>query len=112
SPRMVEATADAKKRAMIYISGLAARGSTHTYDALKTALDMKVESIYILTDGEPTGGQIVAPNAILAAIYTPNRLLGPSIHPIAIGPGRDGSMLSQFLQGLAEQNYGQYRKID
>jgi hypothetical protein len=112
SPKPVEATDDAKKRATAYVVGLPVGGSTVTYDALKAALDLRIESIYLLTDGEPTRGQIVRPDQIVTAIRAQNRLLGVSIHCIGLSVGPDNSICSMFLKALAEQNNGQYRKVD
>jgi hypothetical protein len=112
SPKPVEATDDAKKRATAYVIGLPVGGSTVTYDALKAALDLRIESIYLLTDGEPTRGQIVRPDSIVAAIRGQNRLLGVSIHCIGLSVGPDTGVCSLFLKTLAEQNHGQYRKVD
>lgn len=112
SPKPVEATDDAKKRATAFVIGLPVAGSTTTYDALKAALELRIESIYLLTDGEPTRGEIVRPPAIVTAIRAQNRLLGVSIHCIGLSVGPDNGIFSLFLKALAEQNHGQYRKID
>jgi len=112
SPKPVPATDAVKKRATAFVAGLFAKGQTCTYDALKAALDLKVESIYVLTDGAPTNGAIVRPDAILAAVQAQNRLVGSSIHVIGIAPGPDEGIFNRFLQALAAQNHGQYRKIE
>jgi uncharacterized protein YegL len=112
SPKMVEATEAAKKRAQAFVYDLPVGGATVTYDALEAALNMRIESIYLLTDGEPTKGKIVRPPAIVAAIRTQNRLQGTSIHCIGLGVGPDAGIFSQFLKALSEQNHGEYRKVD
>jgi hypothetical protein len=112
SPKPVPATDATKKRARALVASLFAKGQTCTYDALKAALDLRVESIYVLTDGEPTNGAIVRPDAILAAVQSQNRLVGSSIHVIGIAPGPDDGIFSRFLQALAAQNNGQYRKVE
>src|SRR5262249_28615335 len=101
SPRLVEASDEAKKRALAYVYSLPVGGETATYDALVVALEMRVESIYLLTDGEPTRGKIVRPEAIAAAIRMQNRLQGTSINTIGIGTGPDFTIFSRFLQALA-----------
>lgn len=112
SPKLVLATDDAKKKAIRYVHQLVAEGSTATYDALRWALEMKIEALYLLTDGAPTSGQIVAPDAILAAVREQNRLRGVAIHVIGIAPGPDTAIFSRFLQALAANNHGEYRKVE
>lgn len=112
SPKPLPATEDAKRRAAAFVANLTAAGSTSTYDALETALALKPDVIFLLTDGEPTSGQIIRPPAIAAAIYQQNRLQSTAIHTIGIAPGPDISLFSQFLRALAEQNHGQFRKVE
>jgi hypothetical protein len=112
NPKPVTATEKTKQLAIRFVNSLVAKGMTCTYDALRAALEMKVESIYLLTDGAPTNGQIVRPEEILVAVQGLNRLLGSSIHVIGIAPGPDDGRFSVFLKTLAEQNHGQYRKVD
>jgi hypothetical protein len=112
SSRLVEATEDAKNRALNHVNGLPVGGETATYDALLVALEMRVEAIYLLTDGQPTKGKIVRPDAIAAAIRTQNRLQGSSINTIGLGTGPDFTVFSRFLQALAAQNHGLYRKVN
>ncbi len=112
SQKLVIATPDNRKRAASFVNGLIANGSTCTYDALAAALNMKVESIYVLTDGAPTNGLIVEPGQILAAVQIQNRIVGSSIHTIGIAPGPDDAIFSLFLKALAAENHGQYRKVE
>ncbi len=112
SARLVPATDDAKRKATVFVSNLVGGGNTSTYDALQTAMALKVETIYLLTDGEPTSGQVVKPPAIAAAIGKQNVLPSITIHTIGLSPGPDTSVFSRFLQVLADQNHGQYRKVD
>jgi hypothetical protein len=112
SAKLVEATPEAKKQAVSLIENLSAGGNTHTYDALRAALELKVETIYLLTDGQPTGGLIVQTDGILTAIRTQNRLQASAIYTIGLSPGLETGTFSKFLQSLAEQNHGQYRKVE
>lgn len=112
SPKLVKSTEQTRRQGMLFVNSLIAKGLTCTYDALRAALEMKVESIYLLTDGAPTNGQLVRPDEILAAVQAQNRLLGSSIHAIGIDTGPDDGIFSLFLKALAEQNHGQYRKVD
>jgi hypothetical protein len=112
SQKLVTATPDNKKRAASFVNNLIASGNTCTYDALRAALEMKVESVYVLTDGAPTNGQIVRLDLILAAVQAQNRLVGSSINVIGIAPGPDNGIFSLFLKALAADNHGQYRKVE
>ena len=65
-PCMVEGTAANKQNAAWFIANLIPSGNTATYDALKAAFRFDAEAIYLVTDGEPTNGRIVAPPAIVS----------------------------------------------
>ncbi|HEX4611347.1 MAG TPA: VWA domain-containing protein [Urbifossiella sp.] len=108
SPTPVVLTDATRKSAVATVAGLRAAGGTSTYDALSAALNMNADTIFLLTDGEPSSGTIVQTDAIVAAIRARNRAVGCSIHTIGIGLGaRD-----EFLRALARQNHGQYRAVE
>jgi uncharacterized protein YegL len=109
---LVKADVLNKKLAEAFIEGLNPQASTATFDALAAALEYDVEAIYFLTDGAPTGGQIVAPPAIVQSVSGTNRLRRISIYTIGLAPGAPGSMTDAFLKTLAEQNLGTYRRVD
>lgn len=108
----VIASAENKTKATKWVKNLQPGGSTFTYDALKTTMDQQPEAMYVLTDGEPTGGAIVEPNAILDAIKQTNKYRRTTIHVIGVSPGPEEGVFSQFMKKLAAQNYGQYRRVD
>ncbi len=110
--RLVAADARHKRLAERFIEGLNPQSSTATFDALAVALEYDVEAIYFLTDGAPTGGQIVAPPAIVERVTGTNRLRRISIYTIGLAPGVPGSMTDAFLKTLAEENLGTYRRVD
>lgn len=62
-----------------------------------------VDTIFFLTDGQPTAGRIVAPERILSAVADWNRTRRVRLHAIGIG-AHDRA----FLAALAEQNSGTY----
>jgi hypothetical protein len=101
-----------KKNVSNWINRLKAEDSTHTYDALKTAMDQHPEAIYLLTDGKPTGGTLVNPADILEAIKQTNKYRRTTIHVIGLDPGPPDGVFSKFLEELAAQNWGQYRRVD
>jgi hypothetical protein len=101
-----------KQTAARYISGLTAGGTTASFDALETAFRFDTEAIYFLSDGAPSAGKIVDPAGIIAFVSRVNRYRRISIYSIGIMPGPPGSPLAQFMQTLAEQNFGVYRQVD
>ncbi|MBC8329876.1 MAG: HEAT repeat domain-containing protein [Planctomycetes bacterium] len=79
-----------------------AAGGTNLYDALELALALEgAQTVFLLTDGQPTAGQRIAPGDVLLGIEHRNRDRGVRIHTIAAG-----SVAADFLQRLAESNDG------
>ncbi len=78
-------------------------GATNLYDALMTALDFpEVQTIFLMTDGEPTTGPVILTDLILADVTRLNRDRRIRIHTIAAGDAN-----AEFLAELAAQNGGQ-----
>jgi HEAT repeat protein len=93
------------KEAQAVVAQLKPRGRTNIFDALELAfLHKDVDTIFLLSDGEPTDGRIVEPADILREIARQNRTRKIAIHSISYGP-------SPFMKLLAEQNGGQYVEI-
>ena len=87
------------------VARLEPRGRTNIFDSLELAfLHKDVDTIYLLSDGEPTDGRVIEPGDILREIKRMNRLRQIVIHTISFGP-------SPFMKALAEQNGGQYVEI-
>jgi hypothetical protein len=104
---LVPATAENKRRAQSFVGGLQVKASTSTYDALQRGLAYAPEAIYLVTDGVPTSGKIVARPEIVAAISAANRATRCSIYTVGIQIGGE----SRFLQELAANNWGEYRDV-
>ncbi len=109
---LMPATPAAKQAAKSFIYVLRAGGHTAAYDALEAAFRFDTEAIYFLSDGEPNAGKIAAPAAIVEAVTQTNRTRRISIYTIGIAPGQPGGPLDQFVETLAEQNFGVYRRVD
>ena len=93
------------KEAQALIAKIAPRGSTNIFDALDAAFAHKeADTIYLLSDGDPTNGRIIDPDDILREIRKMNRLRQVVIHTISFGS-------SKFMKSLAEENGGQYVEI-
>src|SRR5690606_38827116 len=102
-PRLVPATPAARAAARTFVEGLQAGGGTNIYDPLEAALlDPDVDTIYLLTDGDPSGGKFVLAEEILREVRRLNAARQVAIHTISIG-GR-----SPLLRRLAEENGGRY----
>ena len=110
--KLVPANEDNKHAAAYFVAGQAMGTGTASFDALELAINQDAEVIYFVTDGEPFGGKIVAPAEIVLAITQLNQFRRTTIHCFGIGVRGEGSGFDQFLSKLAEQNYGQYRRVD
>ena len=81
-------------------------GGTNTFGALMAAMeDPEVDTIYLLTDGVPTAGELTDTEDILDAVMRENRIRQIVIHCISIG------MKSQLLMDLAAMTGGQYKYV-
>mgnify|MGYP001560206613 CR=1 FL=1 len=95
-----------REEAKTYVDRLGAFGATNIYDALELAFeDPEVDTIYFLSDGEPTAGLIVDPHLIREDIQRRNEHRGIVIHTIAVG----GTL--QVLEWLAEDSGGTHVKF-
>ena len=93
------------KDAQAAVAGVVPRGQTNIFDSLEVAFAHKeADTIYLLSDGDPTTGKIIDQDDILKEIRRVNRLRQIVIHTISFGA-------SPFLKKLAEQNGGQYVEI-
>ncbi len=78
------------------------RGATNIYDTLAYAFqDTSVDTIFLLSDGEPTDGKYTYTDEILRRIRRINRARQVVIHTISFGR-------SEFMEALAGQNRGRY----
>lgn len=112
------ASQNLKKKAGLAMSAGGALGKTNTYEALLTALDAKaaqagydtslgspVDTIFFLSDGDPTAGPITEIDRILAEVRRVNTLRKISINTISIGKNDRGRIL---MQQLARENNGTF----
>lgn len=94
---------DKKRRAAWrqQIDGLVIGGATNVHAALQLAFaDPDIDTIFLLTDGQPSAGAITAPDALADAVARWNLSRQIRIHTIALG-GR-----SPFLARLAADSGG------
>ena len=97
------AVKDNVSQAILKIRSLQTMGSTNIYDPLAVAVkDPQVDTIYLLSDGEPNTGEFTTKEAILLEIAKLNQTRRVTIHTIYLG-GTSG-----FMRQLAADNGGQY----
>jgi hypothetical protein len=98
-------------------------GDTHVHDALEEAFahNPEFDTIYLLSDGQPSHGPYVSPEGILACVRTWNRYRGAVIHTIGLTLERldrgmpnlaeDLRLMKQFVQRLAGATGGECRLV-
>ena len=97
---------DAKKDFLDYAQKIPFAGGTNTYGALMRAFeDPDVDTVYLLTDGQPTAGELTDPDDILDAVARINRTRQVVIHCISIG------LDSYLLKELAALTGGEYKYV-
>ena len=103
------AAANQKNRdeAKAWIEKLGAGGGTNLYDAVKTAFEDKdVDTIFIMSDGEPTQGEVTDPVVIREHVKAWNEHRGIVINTIQVA----GQF--QVLDWLAEDSGGTHVKYE
>jgi HEAT repeat protein len=81
-----ESTEPTRQSALTWIERLGAAGATNLYDSLKLAFDDKdVDTIMLLSDGEPTSGEVIDPHRIREDVAFWNKHRRVKIHTVAIG---------------------------
>ncbi len=106
---LVPATEENKREAVNFIRRLGYGDKTNTYGALRYSLDFddQLEAVFLLTDGRPTIGEIVAKPAIVTDILHRNRFRHLNFNTIGIAV--DGATKS-FLQQLSKESNGEFRE--
>ncbi len=96
-------TAQSRQEALTWVERLGATGATNLYDAVKQAFDDKdVDTIFIMSDGEPTSGEVIDPFRIREDVAFWNKHRKVMLHTIAIG----GNL--EVLEWLAKDAGGKY----
>ncbi len=105
--KLVKATPENKRQAASYVANLQPDMFTGTFDALQAATVFEPEAIYMVTDGEPTTGKVVAQGEIVAIVSQANRATRISIYTIGIA----AQAAHEFLQALSGNNWGDFREV-
>ena len=104
--RISELTPATLQEAKDYVGRLGAFGGTNIHGALRFAFDdPDVDTIYFLSDGEPSVGDVIDPHAIRLEVQRWRENRDVTIHAIAVG----GSL--KLLEWLAEDSGGKYVDI-
>ena len=81
-------------------------GGTNIFDSLEAAFaDPEVDTIYLLTDGQPSAGRLTDPADILAEVRRWYRSRQVVVHCIAIG------LESKLLESIAAATDGVYKSV-
>jgi hypothetical protein len=91
-----------------FVDNLTTNFLTNIYDTLELALgDDRVDTMFLLSEGQPVGGKYSPSDDVLREIGGINRVRGAKIHGIDFGRRQSG------LEELAAQNGGDYcRPLD
>jgi hypothetical protein len=104
--RIAEKTEATLTEAKGFVGRLGASGGTNLFGSLQFAFaDPDVDTIYVLSDGEPTAGAITDGMTIRQEIAAWNKHRNVVIHCIAVG----GSL--EILEWLAADTGGSYVKF-
>jgi Mg-chelatase subunit ChlD len=95
-----------RQAAITWVERLGASGGTNLYDSIKTAFDdPDVDTIFVLSDGEPTVGEVIDPHRIREDVAFWNQHRKVKINTIAIG----GNL--EVLEWLANDAGGTYKQM-
>ena len=104
-PKSVEATPAERDAAKKFIASIEPKGETNVWAGLVLALDEPdVDTIVLLTDGEPSTGEFTTAKDILREVSLRNRFRRIVISTVSIGQD------SGFLRQLAAANHGAYAR--
>lgn len=96
-----------REEAQLYIERLGAGGGTNLYGSLKLAFeDPDVDTIFVMSDGEPSMGEVTDPGMIREHVAAWNQNRGIVINTIAVG----GQF--QILEWLAQDSKGTHLKYE
>lgn len=99
-------TEEKRKEALTFVERLGASGGTNLYDSVKMAFENKdVDTIFIMSDGEPTAGEVIDPSKIRENVAHWNEHRHVKINTIAVG----GTF--EVLEWLALDSGGSHIRI-
>ncbi|WP_404310811.1 VWA domain-containing protein [Neorhodopirellula lusitana] len=107
---LIPASTENKRDATTFIERVRSGDRTNTYGALSkaTEFDDQLEAVFVLTDGQPTYGEIKRPDLIIDRIVRRNQMRHLKFHTIGIGHLGNTAI---FLRTLAEETGGEFRQV-
>jgi len=103
SKTLIPLTRSGLRKAVLYVMNLRTGVGTNIYDTLSAALkDPRTDTIFLLSDGQPSRGKYTDPAVILREIRKQNLVRNVTINTIAIGVEQN------LMKELARQNGGTY----
>lgn len=108
SDGMAKLSDSSRRSARGFVEEQEPRGGTALYDALERVFldfDLDIDTVYVLSDGQPGGGTEDRPERIREAVTEWNLLRHITIHSISIGGSID------LLRQLAEDSGGEFREV-
>jgi hypothetical protein len=114
--KMTTATPANRKKAIAWVEKVEHVGATNIFDALERAFQLAgrgthdkaygllLDTVFLLSDGLPNRGRLIAVNDILRSVADLNALKQVKIHAIGIGRDHD----ARLMRGLAELTGGSY----
>lgn len=105
SKKLVRAKGNGKKAGLAFAQKLQVGGATNLWDGLQSAIvDPQVDTVVILSDGEPNTGAVTGMGEIRRRFLEENRERMILVHAVAIG------INSPELKAMAEVTGGTYRQ--
>jgi len=113
---LIPANSKNKKLAVAYIKSLKSGGGTNISDALEEAFKLAgegvndeaemldVETVFLLSDGEPSAGKYTSTQQISQKVEEWNGLKRLQIHTVGLGDNHD----EEFMKNMAVDNGGVY----
>ena len=98
---LAPATGSNRTTGALHVDRLDANGGTPMREALDRAFRFQPQTVFVLTDGQPTDASA---QAILEHVRQLNRRGATTVHTVGLGPDQD----AQFLADLAGQNGGRF----
>lgn len=100
-------TAQQVGAALDKVAGLQLSLGTRTFDAMDTAFSFaEVDTIFLLTDGKPVGGQFVSWDRIISAVAFVNRYRPVTIHTLEFIVAGEKKSRTEEMKELARRNSG------
>lgn len=126
SPKLLKLDEKTRKQAFAWIDKLDPVGGTNIHDALEKGFKFvvtdaegrlakdSIDTIFFMTDGLPTVGQILEPKEILSKINGLNKLSKVRIHTVCVGlsTNPDDKPGFELLEKLAKNNDGTFKSTD